>query len=83
MSEEKVLFELRVTQDEQGIHTEVTESPEWETYHANRRPRPFFAPMIRRALFGSRYSKQELNRALESLQGIYDDVYGQHAESEV
>lgn len=82
MSEEKILFEMRITEDEQGTHLEVTESPEWEAYHRSRRPGPgpFFAPKIKRALFGNRPPKHELRRALDSLQSIYDDVYGHSAD---
>jgi hypothetical protein len=86
MSEEKVLFEMRVTEDESGTHVEVTESPEWQSYHDPRHR--FFAwvegsfPLVSRLKqFCHRPTEHELRRTLDSLQELYDDLYGKPAES--
>jgi hypothetical protein len=88
MSEEKVLFEMRITEDERGRRIEITESPGWKAYYASR-PTPGSLTWIsRRALFKERPRRvhrpgaQELRHALDSLQGIYDDLYGHPAEAE-
>jgi hypothetical protein len=75
MSEEKVLFEMRVT--EHGV--EVTESEEWRAYHAGPRCGIFAWAAMRKP--SSRPTAPELRRALDSLQGLYDDLYG-HVEAQ-
>ncbi|NLX09019.1 MAG: hypothetical protein GXY36_05145 [Chloroflexi bacterium] len=72
---EKVLFELRVTEDEHGAHVHVMELPEWRAYHAPPRPRLFTWAELRKA-FQPRPAERDLRQALDSLQGIYDDLYG-------
>ena len=79
---EKVLFELRVTEDEHGAHVHVMESPEWQAYHAPRRPRPFVWAEFRKA-FRPRAAERDLRQALDSLQSIYDDLYGHTPNPEV
>jgi hypothetical protein len=80
---EKVLFEMRVIHDEHGTHVEINASPEWRAYH--RPPRRF--------AWGERWeetddstraehhhpSAADLRHALDSLQDIYDDLYGANA----
>jgi hypothetical protein len=89
MSEEKILFEMRISED--GARADFYESPEWQAYHAPRREH---GPLAWDACWGlfkwfrqqraaaSRSRKDEVRRALESLQGIYDDLYGHSAGSE-
>jgi hypothetical protein len=82
---EKVLFEMRVSADG---HVEVTESPEWRAYHARRgcaplgwlRDRLPSEPRTRRT--PDHHAAHELRRALDSLQGIYDDLYGRRARAD-
>jgi len=82
---EKVLFEMRVRADEDGTHVEINASPEWRARHrARRRPGPHgvFAwagccgadddPAPRR----ESPMADDLRRALDSLQRVYDDLYG-------
>jgi hypothetical protein len=70
MSEEKVLFEMRIT--EHGV--EVTESEEWRAYHHRSRCGAFAWAAVRKQ--SQRPTAPELRRALDSLQSLYDDLYG-------
>jgi hypothetical protein len=76
---EKALFEMRVTRDENGTHVEINASPEWRAYH---RPRRRFAwgecweEMDDSTRAAHHPSAADLRHALDSLQGIYDDLYG-------
>jgi hypothetical protein len=84
MAEEKVLFEMRVTEDAHGAHVEIHESWEWKAYHRARREAGPFAWLERCGesvkAHVNRARQQELRRTLESLQGLYNEVYGQPAE---
>lgn len=77
---EKVLFELRVSQDESGTHTIVNESEEWKAYKQDRAPFSPCPPLPR--LMGKlirhriRRAEDDLRDAVDSLQAIYDDLYG-------
>jgi len=74
MSEGKVLFEMRIT--DRGA--EVTESEEWRAYHRRSRCGVFaWAAMSKPS---RRPTAPELRRALDSLQSLYDDLYG-HVEA--
>jgi hypothetical protein len=75
MSEERVLFEMRVT--ERGV--EVTESEEWRAYHAGPRCGLFAWAAVGKPF--RRPTAPELRRALDSLQDLYDDLYG-HVEAQ-
>jgi hypothetical protein len=75
---EKVLFEMRVSSDENGTHIEINASPEWRAFH-----RPKWAGCC-----DDDHKREEkhpaaddLRRALDSLQSIYDDLYGRPAEA--
>ena len=70
MSQETILFELRVT--ERGV--EVYESEAWRAYHQTHRPRRFRS---RPARGGQRRptTPGEVRRSLESLQRVYDELY--------
>jgi hypothetical protein len=70
MSEGKVLFEMHIT--EHGV--EVYESEEWCAYHASPRCGVFAWAAVRKP--SRRPTAPELRRALDSLQGLYDDLYG-------
>lgn len=74
---EKVLFELRVSQDESGTHTIVTESEEWKAYKRDHAPCPplprLMGKLIRHRI---RRAEDDLRDAVDSLQAIYDDLYG-------
>ncbi len=72
---ETILFELRVT--ERGI--EVTESETWRAYHAARahgQPWPFRRRVHRWQL----PFRRNLRQRLDTLQTIYDDLYGSPAD---
>lgn len=77
---EKVLFELRVSDDENGRHTTVTELEEWKAYQQDRASSPPCPPLPR--LMGKlirhriRRAEDDLRDAVDSLQAIYDDLYG-------
>jgi hypothetical protein len=74
---EKVLFEMRVTRDEDGTHIEIHASPEWRACHhrfAWGRCREEDSTHV-----AHRPSAADLRHALDSLQGIYDDLYGANA----
>ena len=78
---EKVLFEMRVTSDEDGTHVEIHASPEWRAYHRPRRPMRFawggcWEEKDASTRAEPRPAADDLRRALDSLQGIYDDLYG-------
>jgi len=74
MSEGKVLFEMRIT--ERGV--EVSESEEWRAYH-HRSPCGVFAwAAVHKP--SRRPTAPDLRRALDSLQSLYDDLYG-HVEA--
>jgi len=75
MSEERVLFEMRVT--ERGV--EIYESEEWRAYHAGPRCGIFAWAAMRQP--SRRPTAPELRRALDSLQGLYNDLYG-HVEAQ-
>jgi hypothetical protein len=87
-SEVKVLFEMTISED--GTRIEIYESPEWQDYHAQRPPfrrepgplPPFIAWFQARREQSARSRKENLRRALDSLQDIYDDLYGKAAGSE-
>jgi len=72
MSEEKVLFEMRITEHGWQIY----ESPEWQASH---RPRGLLTGLFRRI---HRARAENLRQSLDSLQNIYDDLYGHPARSE-
>jgi hypothetical protein len=75
---EKVLFEMRVTRDENGTHVEIHASPEWRAYHRSRRRVAW--GRCREDDSTDRFpSAADLRHALDSLQGIYDDLYGANA----
>lgn len=64
---DQVLFELRVQPDGEGCpRWQVYTAPEWEAYHQHRGKR--------RAAAGS--TADDLRRVLDSLQTIYNDLYG-------
>lgn len=70
MSQETILFELRVT--ERGV--EVYESEAWRAYHrTHRTPRTHKRPAR-----GGQHrptTPGEVRRTLESLQRVYDELY--------
>jgi hypothetical protein len=83
---EKILFEMRVSSDETGLHVEINASPEWRAYHRPRRGRFAWVgcggdedqePGARI----KRPAAHDLRRALDSLQNIYDDLYSSPAET--
>jgi hypothetical protein len=77
---EKVLFEMRVTRDENGTHIEIHASPEWRAYHRSRRRFAWgWARSGDPARAAHHPSAADLRHALDSLQGIYDDLYGANA----
>ena len=82
---EKVLFEMRVSRDENGTHIEINASPEWRAYHRPSHRRAFMwmgccgdddSPPEAKSSTAA-----DLRRALDSLQNIYDDLYGRPAEA--
>lgn len=89
---EKVLFELRVHEDDGAARIEIHESEEWRGYHrARHADRAGCGPFVwvqhlccdddESAEAPSEPRKRtpradDLRRALDSLQGIYDDLYG-------
>lgn len=88
----KVLFEWRLIEDENGLHEEVTESSEWVAYHSQPPVLPWqrvlsriqdaLPPLVdkaRRRVHPA--AEQDVRRALDSLQGIYDDLYGPPAQT--
>jgi hypothetical protein len=70
MSEGKVLFEMHIT--ERGV--EVYESEEWRAYRAGPRHGVFAWAAVCKP--SRRPTAPELRRALDSLQGLYNDLYG-------
>jgi hypothetical protein len=93
---EKVLFEMRVSQDDDGTHVEINASPEWREAHGERsahgehdaRHHHRFAAWMGccgDAHHGPHESRRpaadDLRRALDSLQHIYDDLYGSSVEA--
>jgi hypothetical protein len=80
---EKVLFEMRVSTDEDGTRVEINVSPEWRDYHRPRRSRPRLFAWAdccgdddhEREEAHRRPAAADLRRALDSLQSIYDDLY--------
>jgi hypothetical protein len=88
MSEDKVLFELRITEDEDGLHVEVNESPEWQAYHAARHSEgEGCLTAVMDALHHvhdeiSRHQETRLRHTLDMLQGLYDDLYSSRANAE-
>ena len=66
---EKVLFEMRVPQDEHGAHVEIHTSPEWDAYHNPRRKIRAFREKRKSS------ATNHLRDTLNSLQNIYDDIY--------
>jgi len=83
---EKVLFEMRITEDEGGAHVHVFESTEWKARHPRgygHPPRPKFLMrfMCRPHPHHHGPRREDLREALDSLQSIYDDLYGHPAEA--
>jgi len=94
---EKVLFEMRVSQDADGTHVEINATPEWRAAHSaahsaahgarHKRHHHLFAwaDCCRAAVHGHSESRRpaadDLRRALDSLQHIYDDLYGSSVEA--
>ena len=79
---EKVLFEMRVTRDENGTHVEINASPEWRAYHRPRRRFTWGGYCEERddsTRAAHHPSAADLRHVLDSLQGIYDDLYGAQA----
>jgi hypothetical protein len=79
---EKVLFEMRVTRDENGTHVEIHASPEWRAYHRSRRRFAWdgYEEGTGDPAHAAHHpSAADLRHALDSLQGIYDDLYGANA----
>jgi hypothetical protein len=86
---EKVLFEMRVRQDDDGTHVEINTAPEWQEAHRQRHARHhhLFAWM---GCCGAEHHKhgeshrpaaEDLHRTLDSLQQLYDDLYGSSVEA--
>lgn len=91
---EKVLFEMRVSEDDDGTHVEINAAPEWHAAHDEvhgRRHRGRhhhgFAWMgccgaeHREHGKSRRSAADDLRRTLDSLQQLYDDLYGSSAEA--
>lgn len=78
---EKILFEMRVSRDQSGTHVEINASPEWRAYH--RPHHRAFAWMGCCEDEGpareDKSTAADLRRTLDSLQSIYDDLYGRPA----
>lgn len=68
---EKVLFELRVTPD--GVT--VTESPDWVAYHARRGGDSWLGGLKAWIDARRKARRDTIRRQLDSLQGIYNDLY--------
>jgi hypothetical protein len=88
---EKVLFEMRVIRDDDGTRVEVNAAPEWQARHRPRH-QAFLEWMgccgkdtHHESYEATRETKRpaadDLRRALDSLQHIYDDLYGNSAEA--
>jgi hypothetical protein len=85
---EKILFEMRVNSGEHGTRVEISASPEWHAYHQPHHPRHRLFAWADccgddhdREDEHRRPAANDLRRALDSLQSIYDDLYGSPAEA--
>lgn len=78
---EKVLFEMRVSSDEHGTHIEINASPEWRAFHRPKRAWWTGCCDDDDEREEKRPAADDLRRALDSLQSIYNDLYGKPAEA--
>jgi hypothetical protein len=86
---EKILFEMRVNSGEHGTRIEISASPEWYDYHRLRRPKHRLFAWAdgcgdddhEREDECGQPAADDLRRALDSLQNIYNDLYGSPAEA--
>lgn len=80
MSEEKVLFEMRISRQQDGVHISIKTSLEWRAYHARQRGPQRWKQW--RTHHRARV-QEDLRRAYDTLQNIYDDLYQSPAVSEL